>query len=182
MTHGRAPSGFVVFLRGVNVGTHKRFRPSVLAGELADLGVVNVGAAGTFVVRGKIDQAALRKEFGHRLPFKTEVMICPGRELIDLVRRDPFGPTVPSKAVRRFLSVMEAAPPTRPPVPVARPAGAKWEVKVIAVSGRYALSLWRRLGRRVLYPNEVVETLFDVSATTRGWDTINTIYRILEAS
>jgi uncharacterized protein (DUF1697 family) len=39
----------VVFLRGVNVGGHRTFRPSILARELSDYGVVNVGAAGTFV-------------------------------------------------------------------------------------------------------------------------------------
>jgi len=37
----------VVFLRGVNVGGHKTFRPSVLAKELTHLGLVNIGAAGT---------------------------------------------------------------------------------------------------------------------------------------
>ena len=38
-------------LRGVNVGGHRTFRPSILARELGDYDVVNVGAAGTFVVR-----------------------------------------------------------------------------------------------------------------------------------
>ena len=41
----------VVFLRGVNVGGHRTFRPSLLAQELKQYDVVNVGAAGTFVVR-----------------------------------------------------------------------------------------------------------------------------------
>ena len=41
----------IVFLRGVNVGGHRTFRPSTLARELSDYDVVSVGAAGTFVVR-----------------------------------------------------------------------------------------------------------------------------------
>lgn len=41
----------VVFLRGVNVGGHRTFRPRDLARKLRDYDVVNVGAAGTFVVR-----------------------------------------------------------------------------------------------------------------------------------
>ncbi len=55
----------VVFLRGVNVGGHRTFRPSLLAKELHDYDVVNVGAAGTFVVRkpGR-SQAALRAKKG----------------------------------------------------------------------------------------------------------------------
>ena len=43
----------VVFLRGVNVGGHKAFQPTVLARALAALDVKSIGAAGTFVVRGK---------------------------------------------------------------------------------------------------------------------------------
>ncbi len=36
----------VVFLRGVNVGGHRTFRPSLLARALSRYDVVNVGAAG----------------------------------------------------------------------------------------------------------------------------------------
>lgn len=60
------------------------------------------------------------------------------------------------------------------------PAGVMWEVKVIAVTGRYALSLRRRLGRNIIYPNEVVEKNFRIPATTRSWNTIQAICRILE--
>lgn len=83
---------WVVFLRGANVGGHRKFQPSTLAKELADLGVVNVGAAGTFVVRGKIGPALLRNEILRRLPFKTELMICPAREIIDLGLGGAFAP------------------------------------------------------------------------------------------
>jgi hypothetical protein len=41
----------IVFFRGINVGGHRAFRPSVLAKELSIYDAVNVGAAGTLVVR-----------------------------------------------------------------------------------------------------------------------------------
>src|ERR1700704_5607440 len=41
----------VVFFRAVNVGGYQKFQPGKLAKELAEFGVVNIGAAGTFVVR-----------------------------------------------------------------------------------------------------------------------------------
>ena len=47
----------VVFLRGVNVGGHKRFRPAALAKELVHLDAVNIGAAGTFVIRRRVSRA-----------------------------------------------------------------------------------------------------------------------------
>jgi hypothetical protein len=40
----------IVFFRGINVGGHRAFRPSVLAKELGLYDAVNVGAAGTLVV------------------------------------------------------------------------------------------------------------------------------------
>ncbi len=173
--------GWVVFLRGANVGGHKKFQPSSLAKELAGPAVVNVGAAGTFVVRGKIGQASVRVEILRRLPFKTELMICPAREIIDLARGGAFAHDPTEKGVRRFVSVMEKAPRKLPRLPLGRPADGKWEVKVIGVIGRYALSLRRRLGQRIIYPNEVVEKSLGVSATTRGWDTIQAICRILDS-
>src|SRR4051812_22278516 len=57
----------VVFLRGVNVGGHRRFRPSVLAKALSAYDVTNVGAAGTFVVRQQGTRAKFLAELRQRL-------------------------------------------------------------------------------------------------------------------
>ena len=48
----------VVFLRGVNVGGHRTFRPNILAKELSD--------SGTFVVRKP----------GLRAKFRAELLVC----------------------------------------------------------------------------------------------------------
>ena len=172
---------WVVFLRGANVGGRKKFQPSTLAKELAVLGVVNVGAAGTFVVRGKIGPSSLRVELLRRLPFKTELMICPAREILDLARGEAFARDPTEQGVRRFVSVMEKVPRKLPRLPFDRPADGKWEVKVTGIIGRYALSLRRRLGHTTIYPNEVIEKNLGVSATTRGWETIQAICRILDS-
>ena len=50
----------VALLRGVNIGGHRTFRPSILARELSDYDVVNVGAASTYVVRTPdLDQSSV---------------------------------------------------------------------------------------------------------------------------
>src|SRR3989454_6792568 len=95
----------VVFLRGVNVGGHRTFRPSILARALSDYDVVNVGAAGTFVVRKPGSRAKFRAALLRKLPFETEVMLCDGRDLIRLETENPFG-TEPSRPdVVRFVSI-----------------------------------------------------------------------------
>ena len=172
----------VLFMRAVNVGGHQVFRPSLLAKELAHLGVINLGAAGTFVVPGTVSQEALRSEVLRRLPVPAELMICPGREVVELVARDPFPNEPGAKDARRFVSVMARRPRKAPSLPLAQPAGTQWQVKIVVVLGRFALSLYRRLGPSSVDINGLVEKRFDVSATTRNWNTIAKIGDLLEGA
>lgn len=66
----------VVFFRGINVGGHRSFRPSILATELCAYDVVNVGAAGTLVVRKPGSRAKFLAELRRKLPFEVEVAFC----------------------------------------------------------------------------------------------------------
>jgi uncharacterized protein (DUF1697 family) len=170
----------VVFMRGVNVGGYRTFRPSLLAGELAHLGVVNVGAAGTFIVTRPVPQAVVRAEFRARLPFETVLILCPGREIKDLVAADPYAGRRAGEGVRRFVSVLARRPRSVPRLPIHEPAGARWELKIIAVRGRFALSYWRRLRRGFLEPTGVVDERLGVTSTTRSWNTISKIHAMLD--
>src|SRR5256712_10681790 len=96
----------VVFLRGVNVGGHRTFRPSILARELRDYDVVNVGAAGTFGVRKPGSRAKFRAELLRKLPFEEEVMLCDGRDLIRLESDNQFGGEPSRPGVVRFVSIL----------------------------------------------------------------------------
>jgi len=172
----------VVFLRGINVGGHRPLRPAALAKDLSAFDVVNVGAAGTFVFRKKASQAAVRSALLRRIPFEVEFMICPGKDLADLVSADPFAREASREGARRFLSVLGKRPRRPPPLPLLQPAGRAWQVKVVALRGRFAVSLWRRVGKRLIYPNEVVEKELAVPATTRGWETLLKIRDRLDES
>ena len=55
----------LVFLRGMNVGGHRRLRPAALARELAAYDVVNVGAAGTAI--GASDELFVHQLVGCRV-------------------------------------------------------------------------------------------------------------------
>jgi len=169
----------VVFLRGVNVGGHRTFRPSLLAGALAHLDVVNVGAAGTFVVREAVGRAVLKQEFLRALPFDAEVIVCSGRALLALVASDPFPPRLPSGDLRRFLTVMAKVPARIPPLPLRFPTGAPWQISFVAITGPFACGLWRRLGDSFLDPNSVTEKVLGVRSTTRNWNTIEKIRDVL---
>jgi uncharacterized protein (DUF1697 family) len=169
----------VVFLRGVNVGGHKTFRPAALAKGMAELDVVSVGAAGTFVVRKPVSEPRLRAEILRRLPFEPEVMICRDRDVLELERASPFPKARSREELRRFVSVLGRRPRAAPALPLERPAGGPWQVKLVAIAGPFVASLWRRTGRAFLYPNEVVEKELGVPATTRSWSTIAAVCELL---
>ena len=169
----------IVFLKGVNVGGNRKFQPSLFAKELADLQVVSIGAAGTFVVRAPIRESLLRAAFEKKLPFQTELFICPAAEILELVSKNPFGSGPVEKGVKRSLTVLLKKPKKGPRLPILHPTDGKWEVQINSLSGRYATSLRRRLGSKFYYPNEVVEKNTGLPATTRDWNTVIKICGIL---
>src|SRR5690348_9237456 len=122
----------VVFLRGVNVGGHRTFRPSLLARELADYDVVNVGAAGTFVVRKPGSPATFRAELLRKLPFVAEIMVCDGRDVSRLASDNPFGRLASPPDIVRFVSILPKAARLRAALPIALPTEKDWLVRVVA--------------------------------------------------
>lgn len=96
----------VVFLRGINVGGHRRFRPSLLAGELRDYDLVNIGAAGTLVVRKPGSRSRFRAELLRKLPFEAGIVLCNGSDLIRLETENPFGSEPSRPDIVRFVSIL----------------------------------------------------------------------------
>jgi uncharacterized protein (DUF1697 family) len=170
----------VVFLRGINVGGHRTFRPSILAKELSDYDVVNVGAAGTFVVRKPGPRAKFRAELLRKLPFEAKVVFCDGRDLVRLERADPFR-TEPSRPdLVRFVSILSKSDRGIASIPLSLPASGKWFVRVIASKDRFVFGIYRRHMKTIGYLGQI-DKLFGGSATTRNWNTILALVRILKS-
>jgi uncharacterized protein (DUF1697 family) len=169
----------VVLLRGVNVGGHRRFRPSVLAGQLAHLGAVNVGAAGTFVIRRPVSRAQLRAELARRLPFDAEIVICRGHDIEKLLSRDFFAGHAVAPDMVRFVSVLSRPARTPLAVPISYPATGAWLVRIIARDNRFVVGLYRRHMRTIGYLGKL-DSLFGVPVTTRNWNTLTAIAKVLE--
>ena len=177
--HNAPAMALVVFLRGVNVGGHRTFRPSVLAKAMKRWDVVNVGAAGTFVVRAPISEGKLRAELRRRLPFETEIVICRGRELVDLATNHPFGDEPDAPDVVRFVCVLSKTPSTARATPIVLPPTGKWLLRVIARDQRFVFGRYRRHMKVIGYLGKM-DDLFGVKATTRNWNTIRAVVAVLE--
>jgi len=170
---------WVVFLRAVNVGGANRCRPALIAKELAKFGVVNIGAVGTFVVREDVSESTLRAAIAKKLPFKCEIMICPARDIIKLSSKDSFSRQPSGPNITRFVSVLAKRPHALPSIPLSLPSDEDWLLKVIAIQDRFVLGLYRRQMKAIGYLGKIEKHL-GVPVTTRNWNTIEKVAKILQ--
>jgi uncharacterized protein (DUF1697 family) len=165
----------------VNVGRANRCQPAAIAKQLAKFGVINIGAVGTFVVREDVNESTLRAAIAKKLPFKCEIMICPAPEIIRLASKDPFVRLPSELNVTRFVNVLAKRLPSPPGLPLSLPSDDNWLLKIIAIENRFVLGLYRREMKAISYLGKI-EKLLGVPATTRNWNTIEKIVKILNQS
>lgn len=171
----------MVFLRGVNVGGHRTFRPSVLAKQLARFEVVNIGAAGTFVVRKPGSRSTFLAELRRKLPFEATVIVCDARELLRMHAATPFGPTAARGDVVRFVSVLSKRRGRTGLPPIQLPSDGPWLVRVIGGAHPFVFGEYRRHMKTIGYLGQLDKLLGD-TVTTRNWNTITTIARVLQTA
>jgi uncharacterized protein (DUF1697 family) len=169
----------IVFLRGINVGGHRTFRPSTLARDLAAYDVVNVGAAGTLVVRKPGSRTKFLAELRRKLPFEAEVAFCDGSDLIQLEMENPFETEPLHPDVVRFVSILSRASPGKASLPIAFPGGEEWLVRIIGSRNRLLFGVYRRRMRTIGYLGQI-DKLFGAPVTTRSWSTMLSVLRILK--
>ena len=170
----------VVFLRGINVGGHRTFRPTVLAEDLRHLGAVNIGAAGTLVIRHRITQAQARLEVERNLPFVAEITVCQGRDIEKLYSDAHFSGQSAQPDVVRFVSVLSQRPCLTPSTPIRFPSDGRWLLKILARHNRFVIGMYRRHMKVIGYLG-ALDQLYGVSVTTRNWNTIAAVVKVLRS-
>ena len=169
----------VVFLRGLNVGGHRILRPTALAEQLQHLDAVNIGSAGTFVIRQPVGRMELRAAIARRLPFDAEIMICEGREIVRLQSGNRFAGHPVRPDIVRFVSVLSRRPRSAPRLPVTLPSRGKWLLKILGRDDRFIFGLYRRHMKVIGYLGKLDQVLGE-PVTTRNWNTITAITRVLD--
>lgn len=163
------------------MGGHRTFRPTQLAQQLKHLDVVNIGAAGTFVVRAPTSQTRLRAELSRRLPFETSIVICKGQDLLEVAQCKPFGDEPAGLGVVRFVTVMAKRPSLVPSIPMSFPGQGKWLVRILANQKQFAFGQYRRHMKTIGFLGKI-DGIFGVPVTTRNWNTILAIVEVLKNS
>jgi uncharacterized protein (DUF1697 family) len=140
---------------------------------------MNVGAAGTFVVRKPGVPAAFRAALLRRVPFVTEVVLCEAEALVRLATSNPFGPDPASSDLVRFVSFLPKALGAVPALPLMIPATGPWFVRVVALREQLAIGEYRRHMKTIGYLGQL-DAQLGVRATTRSWNTVTAIVRAVE--
>jgi hypothetical protein len=98
-----------------------------------------------------------------------------------LETENPFGTEPSSPDVVRFVSIPSKAGGVRASLPVTFPADGEWLVRVIASEGHFVFGMYRRHMKTIGYLGQIDKLYDGVPATTRNWNTIMAIVRILKS-
>ncbi len=171
----------VAFLRGANVGGHRRFRPSLLAKELARFDVINIGATGLFVARNPGRGQAFRSELMNHLPFDTQVAFCEGDDVLALENGSPFQEIRVDPDHVRFVSVLiEPVPRRLPAMPFGIPSDDDWYVRIVGRKKWFVFGVYRRHMKTIAYLGQIDKAL-GAPVTTRNWNTIGAVIKVLKS-
>jgi uncharacterized protein (DUF1697 family) len=170
----------VAFVRGANVGGHRRFRPSLVAKELERFDVVNIGATGLFVVRKPGRGETFRAELTRRLPPDSKVVVCEGTDVVDLENGSPFQRLAVDPDHVRFVSILLGEVPGRlPAMPFGIPSDDDWYVRIVGRQKQFVFGVYRRHMMTIAYLGQIDKAL-GVPVTTRNWNTIELLLKALK--
>ena len=105
-------------------------------------------------------------------------MLCDGRDVLSLEHDNPFGTAPARPDVVRFVSILSNASGVQPCLPIALPSVGKWLVRLLGSRDQFVFGVYRRRMKTIRYLGKI-DRLFGAPATTRNWNTMMTIVRIL---
>lgn len=92
---------------------------------------------------------------------------------------DVFAGHPAQPGIVRFVSVLPRPPRSVPRLPVKLPSRGKWLLKILGRDGQFVFGLYRRQMRVIGYLG-ALDRLFGVPVTTRSWNTVTAIARVLD--
>jgi hypothetical protein len=91
----------------------------------------------------------------------------------------PFESEPSRPDVVRFVSILSKTGRGKVFFPIVLPEDGEWFVRIIGSKGRLVFGVYRRHMKTIGYLGRI-DQLFGATATTRGWNTILSIVRILQ--
>jgi hypothetical protein len=132
------------------------------------------------VVRKPGSRAKFRVELLRKLPFLAEVVFCDGRDIVRPEMENPFAAETARPDLVRFVSILARAGRVRPSTSITLPRGEEWFLRIVGRQNRFVFGVYRRLMKTIGYLGQI-DKAFGAPATTRIWNTIISIVKILKA-
>jgi uncharacterized protein (DUF1697 family) len=144
----------------------------------------SVGHAGNLLwtqPAGKVPREKLRALLGRRLGESPELMVRSARDMRRIIAAEPFGPLTSDKAIKLYVVFLSRKPKQVPPLPQRLE---KEALELVAVIGREAYVVSRKKPGTVMYgfPNQFVEKALGVPATSRNWNTVVKIAKLVKGT
>jgi len=111
---------------------------------------------------------------------KRKLRSAKAGDLTRLEKDNPFGTEPARSDVVRFVSILTKATRMRPSLPITFPSEGEWLLRVVGSRGRFVFGMYRRHMKTIGYLGQI-DKLFGVPVTTRNWNTILAILRILKS-
>jgi hypothetical protein len=108
----------------------------------------------------------------------TQTSVCRGRDIAGLISKNPFDGQALRRDVVRFVSVLSQRPRLTPSTPMRFPPTGHWLMKILTRRNRLVIGMYRR-HMKVIGLLGALDRLYGVSVTTRNWNTIAAIARVL---
>lgn len=170
---------YVVFLRGINVGGHNLLKMQDVRQIFTLLGFENVTsykASGNILFESNLKPTEIvriiKQKFQAELGRELVLFLRTSSKIKDLIKHDPFKERTadPSKLYVTFI-------PEEAPTGIDLPLWSKnKDVEVFFVSEGEAFSQTFLHKGRYGAPNNLIEKMFNLPATTRNWNTLQGIY------
>jgi hypothetical protein len=92
--------------------------------------------------------------------------------------KNPFEGQSVRRDVVRFVSVLSQRPRLMPSTPMQFPSSGQWLMKILTRRNRFVIGMYRR-HMKVIGFLGALDRLYGVPVTTRNWNTITAIARVL---
>lgn len=176
-------SGYVAFLRGINLGGHKQIQMAELRTMFESMGFKNVrtllnsgnvlfeaAEGGKSALVKKIEQE-LKKTFGHEIA----VILWTSREIQDLVDSNPFKKIKVTPETRLYVTFLSEKPKSNIKVPHESP---EEDFKILTVHDGAVFSVVTlKPNRGTTDAMSFLEKEFGKRVTTRNWNTVTKILK-----
>jgi uncharacterized protein (DUF1697 family) len=178
---------YIAFIRAINVAGHASLKMTDARDTFVAAGCSNVR---TVIQSGNVlfdcsarDVAsrlrAVRKRLTAARAGEPEILWRSQAQLEEIVTRAPFTTSDAGPTVKLYVAFLARAARVKPRLPVRLP---KEELEAVSMTDREVFIVSRRKKNGFFgFPNNFIEDVLDVPATTRNWSTITRILSLMQA-